>query len=250
MEVTLDAAATQPARNAFFLWMTVALAGVVFAGFGLSYLQPMAAGTLGHLAPVVHVHGVCYFAWMILLVAQSLLINRRQVGLHRSLGLLGIAIASAVVVLGTLVTILFAGKAIAASDPTVYGVTYISLVALVGFTALFWLAMKHIRDPDAHKRYIILATLLFAIGGLNRIFLGAFGIGFETHLTYLPKYLLLDALIVALLVYDRRTLGRVHPATWIGAGVNVVPQILHVPIVDSAAFVGLTHWLAGLGYYA
>lgn len=237
------------ARSAFFLWISLALAAVVFGGFGLSYFLPMASGTLAPLAPVVHVHGLFYFAWMILLVVQAGLVNRGNVGLHRSLGMLGISIGTGLVILGTFVTALFARKAIALSDPTIYGVTYISLLAVIGFTILFYLAIRNIRDSAAHKRFMLLATTVFVIGGLNRIYLALFGIGFESNLTYLPKYLTVDLVIAALLWYDWRTLGTVHRATLIGGAINVVPQALHAPVVGSDAFISLTHWMAGLAHY-
>jgi hypothetical protein len=52
-----------------------------------------------------------------------------------------------------------------------------------------------------------------------------------------------------LAAYDWRTLGRLHRATVVGGLVNVVPQLLHVPIVDSAAFVALTHVLGAMAHY-
>ncbi|MEQ8858199.1 MAG: hypothetical protein RIC56_06090 [Pseudomonadales bacterium] len=233
----------------FFFWMTIVMAAIVFSGFGISYIAPMATGSLPALAPVVHVHGVVYFLWLILLVVQAALINRGDVVLHRSLGLFGIGVAASLIIFGTIISVLFAARALAASDPTIYGVTYISLVAVLGFGLLFWLAIRNIRDPAAHKRFILLATTVFIIGGLNRIYLALFGIGFESHLTYLPKYLTVDLLIAALVCYDWRTLGSVHRATLIGGAVNVVPQVLHVPIVESSSFVALTRWLGQLAYY-
>lgn len=239
-------AAQRSATGSFFLWMSVVLAAVIFGGFGISYFVPMVGGTLPELHALVHVHGFFYFSWMALLVVQSALINRRQVAVHRSLGMLGIAVAACMTSFGAIVTVRTGAIQVAASDPTAYGIMYISLVSLVGFVALFWLAIRNITDSAAHRRYVLLATIIFVMAGLNRIFLALFGIGFEGHLSYLPKYLVVDVFIVALLLYDWRTLGRIHHATLVGGAANLVPQVLHVPIVDSSLFVGLTHWLAGL----
>jgi len=246
-ELSVGAAARQSVRPSFFLWMTVAMAALVFGGFSLTYFIPMATGTLQAVPPVTHVHGAVYFSWMLLLVYQAVLVHRRRVVTHRGLGLLGIAIASALVILGTLVTVLFARSDLA--DPAIYGVTYISLVAIVAFGSLFALAMRNLNDPAAHKRYVLMATLAFVIGALNRIFAVLFDVGFDTHATYLPKYLCVDVFVLAMLAYDWRTLGAPHRATLIGAFVNVVPQVLHVPIVDSAAFIALTQWLASIAYF-
>ena len=245
-EVTLGTGARRSERSSFFLCMAIVLAAIIFGGFGMSYFIPMANGSLTELHALVHVHGFFYFSWMGLLIVQSALINRKKTALHRSIGLLGIAIAACMVSFGAIVTIRTGSIQVAASDPTAYGIMYISLVSLVGFVLLFFLAIRDIRDSAAHRRYILLATLIFVMAGLNRIFLAVFGIGFEGHLSYLPKYLVVDAMILALIAFDWRTLGRIHEATAIGVTVNLVPQILHVPIVDSDAFVSLTHWLAAL----
>ena len=69
------------------------------------------------------------------------------------------------------------------------------------------------------------------------------------YLTYLPKYLTVDLLILALLWYDWRTLGSVHRATLIGGAVNIVPQLIHAPVVGSGWFIGLTHWMAEIAHY-
>ena len=245
-EISLGAGAHRTERIPFFLCMTILLAAIIFGGFGMSYFVPMANGSLADLHALIHIHGFFYFSWMGLLVLQSVLINRGNVALHRSLGLLGIAVAACMVSFGSVVTVRTGAIQVAASDPTAYGIMYISLVALIGFVFLFFLAIRNVRDTAAHRRYVLLATIIFVMAGLNRIFAGLFGIGFEGHLSFLPKYLVVDALIIALVVYDWRTLGQVHRATAVGATANLLPQLLHVPIVDSGAFVGLTHWLATL----
>lgn len=245
-DATLDRSSAALSRS-FFLGMALAMAAVVFFGFGLSYFLPMARGSMSALAPVVHVHGAFYFGWMLMLVVQAALVSQGRVALHRSLGTAGIALGTGMAIFGLLVTVLFARKG--AADPAVYGLTYISLVAVVGFAALFALAIRNVRDPAAHKRYMLLATTVFLIGAVNRIFAELFGVFFDTHLTYLPKYLVVDLFIVALMAYDWRTLGRLHRATIIGGLVNVVPQLLHVPIVDSAAFVALTQTLGAMAHY-
>jgi hypothetical protein len=245
-ELTAGVGAKQDVSPSFFLWMATAMAAVIFGGFGISYFQPMIAGTLGPLPALVHVHGFVYFSWMVLLIVQPILVRQGNVAWHRSLGLLGISIGTALLIFGSLVTVIFTNRGIQGSDPTVYGLMYISLLAVFGFGLLFFLAIRDIRDSATHKRLILLATTALLIGGINRIYGQLFDLGFETNLTYLPRYLTVDLFIVAILIYDWRTLGKIHRATIIGATVNVVPQLLHAPIVGSVVFVELTHWLGEL----
>ena len=184
---------------------------------------------------------------MLWVVMQSVLVRQHNIALHRSMGMLGIGLASGVVLLGTAVTALFAHKA--ASDPTTPGLTYISIVALGAFLLLFWLAINNVREGDAHKRYIVLATLPFVVGGLNRIYPMLIGLDVDTYLGYLVRYLSVDVLIAALVVYDYRTLGGIHKATLIGSAVNILPQLLHVPIVETVWFSNFNLWLGNLAHY-
>ncbi len=240
---------TRPTVNfSFFFWMTLVMAFVVFAGFGASYFQPMAAGTLRPVAPIVHIHGVFYFAWMILLVVQSWLVNHKSMAVHRSMGLAGISIATGIVFLASTVTFLSTGKALAENPSAfVYELMYLSLIAIIAFSILFIYAINNIRDSEAHKRFILLATVAFLAGGLNRIFIFLFEFEFTP---FWILYVSVDLIILAFLVYDWRTLGKLHRATILGAAINVVPQLLHGAIANSSAFYALTHWLVGFTVYS
>jgi uncharacterized membrane protein len=97
--------------------MVMPMAFFVFGGFGMTYWYPLAAGTFRPAPPVVHLHGLTYFSWMVLLITQATLVNVRNVTLHRSLGMFGIALATAVIIMGALITILGASGP-AAGRPT------------------------------------------------------------------------------------------------------------------------------------
>ncbi len=86
-------------QPSFHLWMTLLMAAFVFTGFGMTYIAPLLTGTFKPAPPIVHLHGAVLFSWMVLLVTQSLLVNARNVRLHRSLGTFGISVATLVVVL-------------------------------------------------------------------------------------------------------------------------------------------------------
>jgi hypothetical protein len=245
---TIDSATLPKVNLSFFFWMTLVMAFVVFAGFGTSYFQPMAVGTLRPVAPIVHIHGLFYFAWMILLVVQSWLVNNKSIALHRSMGLAGISIATGIVFLASTVTFLSTGRDLAVNPSAfVYELMYLSLLAIIAFAILFIYAISNIRDSEAHKRFILLATVAFLAGGLNRIFIFMFEFEFTP---FWILYVSVDLIILAFLVYDWRTLGKLHRATLIGAAINIVPQLLHGAIANSSAFHSLTHWLVGFTVYS
>ena len=236
----------QSFRPSFFFWMTVVMAFFIFSGFGLTYWMPMATRSLAPLPPVVHLHGLFFFSWIVLLVTQSVLINVRNVALHRSLGTLGIGIGTGVVLVGTLITLLSVRASVTAPSPDNNNLTYLSVTAIVSFAVLFVLAIRNARTPDNHKRLILFATINLLPPGVNRLYMVSLGL---TELPLLATYLTLDALAIALLIHDWRTLGKLSGASLVGAAFVFVPQLLQPLIVDSAAFASLTEMLVGLAYY-
>ena len=222
------------------------MAFFIFSGFGLTYWMPMATRSLAPLPPVVHLHGLFFFSWIVLLVTQSVLINVRNVALHRSLGTLGIGIGTGVVLVGTLITLLSVRASVTAPSPDNNNLTYLSVTAIVSFAVLFVLAIRNVRTPDNHKRLILFATINLLPPGVNRLYMVSLGL---TELPLLATYLTLDALAIALLIHDWRTLGKLSGASLVGAAFVFVPQLLQPLIVDSAAFASLTEMLVGLAYY-
>jgi threonine/homoserine/homoserine lactone efflux protein len=88
----------------FFVRMGYACAAVAFLGFAPTYWAPVAAGTFSAV-PIVHLHGLLFFAWTVLFVVQAHVMNARMRARHRALGLFGIALATAMLFAGIMVAI-------------------------------------------------------------------------------------------------------------------------------------------------
>jgi hypothetical protein len=226
--------------------MTVVMALFIFSGFGLTYWVPMASGTLAPLPPIVHLHGLFFFSWMVLLVVQAILINAKNVQLHRSLGTFGIAVGTGVLILGTLLTVMSARLGSANPSPDSGTLNYLSVVAVLSFGILFCLAMRSTRKPESHKRLILFATINLLPPGINRLYMVSFGM---TDVPLLATYLTMDALAIAVLVHDWRTLGKASAASVMGAAFVFGPQLLYPLIADSAAFASFSGVLGALAYY-
>jgi len=235
--------ATTTFRPSFFFWMTLLMAFFVFGGFGMTYWYPMAAGTFPPAPPVVHVHGLVYSSWIILLVVQSALVNAHNVRLHRSLGMFGIALATAVIMMGALITILGASNA-AGGGPS-HGI-FLGITAVTGFGILFTLAIRNTRNPDVHRRLILFAMLPILPPGIHRFYMVPFGID---YFPLVPMYITLDLMAIAIIVQEWRSSGTINKYTWIGAGWIVLQQIVHATYGMSASFGAVVDWLGGLAYY-
>jgi len=245
-----EAIATNAIRRSFhpsfFFWMTVIMACFVFSGFGLTYLKPLATGALAPLPPAIHVHGLFYFSWMILLITQAFLVNVKNVQLHRSVGTFGIVIATGVLIFGALITILFARSVRDNPPADYYKLMYLSVVALISFGALFCLAIRNTHRPETHRLLILFATINLLPPGINRLYMVLFGL---TEAPLLATFLTMDALALAVLIHHWRGNRRITAMAITGAAFVLVPQLLCIPIVNSAEFVSLTGALTDLARY-
>lgn len=246
MSDTVIATQASSFRPSFYTWMTLLMASFVFGGFGMTYWVPLVAGSFPPAPLIVHLHGIVYFAWIILLVAQPLLVNFHNVTLHRSVGTFGIALATLVMVMGLLITLL--GSTGGRENPSgnYFDGMYLGIMAVAGFGLLFTLAIRNVRRPEIHKRLILLAMLPILPPGIHRLYMVPFGI---PYFPLLPMYLTLDALAIAILVHEWRSNARINTYTWFGVAWIGVQQILHYPVTHADWFAALVYDVSGMVHY-
>src|SRR5215207_2765412 len=98
-------AATSAARTGrrrerlFYTGMAVAFVFTVFAGFARTYFLRPYFGTPA-LTPLLHLHGVVFTSWLVLLLAQTALVAANRTRVHRSLGVAGAFLAALMVFVG------------------------------------------------------------------------------------------------------------------------------------------------------
>src|SRR5690606_26673636 len=160
-------------------------------------------GTFPPAPPVVHLHGATYFSWMVLLITQATLVNVRNVALHRSLGMFGIALATAVIIMGSLITILGASRA---SGAAAHGI-YLGIAAVYSFGLFYPLAIRAPRRPDIHRHLILFAILPSLAAGIHRLYMVPLGL---QEFPVLAMYIALFAMALAIIVHEwrrHRTIG-------------------------------------------
>jgi hypothetical protein len=229
-------------EHVFFLTMALAMATAVFAGFARTfYLRPWFPEVAAPAEPVFMVHGLVFTAWMLLLVVQSGLVASGRVRQHRALGIAGAGLAAAVVVLGV------AGALVAAARPGGFmnvpvpplQFLLVPLLDMTLFATCVALAIAWRRFPQTHKRLMLLATVNMLTAAFARVPLEI------TLNNVLIAFVLSDLFIVALAVWDRLDLGRLHPVTvWMG-GLIVLSQPLRLGLSETAAWQALAGWMVG-----
>lgn len=250
--MTIPAAAAAPAtvrsfRLSFPFWMVLAMCVFVFGGFGMHSFVPALRGDFLSAPPVVHLHGVVFIGWMILLLVQSGLVCTGHVRLHRALGTWGIAQGTATILIGLMMQLVASGRGHSAGRPAGTDGLYLGLLAFLGFALMFALAIRNRTRPDIHRRMILFAMLPVIPPGVNRFWANALGLDDPVPTFWL--YLTLWSMAAAILVQERRTTGRIGGHSLLGAGWIVVEGVLHEAVVGSAAFERVSAAILGLVHY-
>lgn len=209
-------------RN-FFLTYVVLIWGAIIAGFGEDIIQRFRK--VDHPA-IVYVHAVAFVGWLILLTVQVLLIRSRKVRIHRRVGLAGVFLAAAMIVLGPAAA-LTTGKADLSGPNAAPQFLSVQLSDLVEFAALAAAAVSARKEPAAHKRLMLLATLSLVDAGFGR-FLGdplTRMLGNGIWQFWVSGYAPSLVLILGIGCYDWATRRRLHPAYVFGAAWILVGQV-------------------------
>lgn len=241
--ITAGTGSVSTFKPSFYFWMILLMAFFVFGGFSMTYWFPMAAGTFPPAPPVVHFHGLVYTCWMILLIVQALLVNVRSVALHRSLGLFGISLATLVIVMGTLITIL--GASNSSGGAAAHGI-YLGIMAVTGFGILFILAMRTTRKPDIHRRLILLAMLPILPPGIHRLYMVPLGL---QSFPVVAMYITLDLMAAAIVTQEWRQNHKINIYTCIGVGWILMQQILHAALINTPFMADVVQQLGSLAHY-
>ncbi len=224
----------------FFSAMIVALWAAVLYGFARTYFL---AGMVSAPLPnrLIHIHGAAFTLWMILLVVQSALISARKVAWHRTLGIAGMGLAVAMVVLGVMAATdaLRRGAAPEGLDAKTFYVVPITAIGL--FAVLVFYAYRARRKPVVHKRLILIATIAIAAAAWGRWPIAIL----QDHPPLLNVVTLL--FLLPIVVYDIVSRGRVQKTTiWASLFVMVV-QLVRVPIGFTPVWHAFATWMAGKG---
>jgi hypothetical protein len=224
---------------------------VAVVGFAPTYWVPLFRGTLD-IPAISHVHAAVFYGWTLLFLLQTWLVANRKFTRHRELGVFGVAVATTMCFVGMAAAITSLKMSTADGFGTAAQAFAILPVSGIAFFAvLFTLALVKVRQLETHKRLLLVATvslLQAAVGRWFLLFLAPVPLGDgpisppPVFVTVLPG-LISDLPIIAAMVYDRRTRGRVHPVYWIAGGALVALQILRVPLSTTAAWTAVTGWL-------
>jgi len=232
----------------FALVMTSIMALFVFGGFGMHSALPALQGTFPPAPPIVHLHGMLFVSWMLLLIAQSALPGTGNLKLHRSLGTFGIAFATLVIFAGLLMQLVASHRGWEAGRPAGTDGLYLGLLAFLGFAWMFTVAIRtRARNPQVHKRMVLLAMLPVLPPGVNRFWANALGLDDPVPTFWL--YLTLWSMAAAILGQEWAERRRISRWSMLGAAWIVLQGAVHEAVVGSVWFENLAGAILSLVHY-
>jgi hypothetical protein len=243
-------APSRTARGSIYTWTALACVATAFLGYIPTYWQPLAAGAM-KANPIVHIHGALFFTWTLYAAAQTSLVGSRQVALHRSVGLAGISLATALVAVGLLAALNSLKSGIAANQAAgAEAFLIVPLSVITGFAIIFVAAIANIRRPEVHKRLMLLATVSIMNAPVARpliVYIFKYPPSDQLPVSIdLPSFLVSFVLLIPAMIYDWRTRGRPHPIYLVGGPALALLSWAVDPISTTAAWHAFAHAYAGL----
>jgi hypothetical protein len=228
----------------FYSTVAVALALTVVAGFGPTYYfriigaSPLTTLSGGPVTVLVHVHAIVFTAWALLFIVQTALIAQHKVAVHRRVGLAGAVLAVLMVVTGAWAALHQAARGVAPPGFDPHQFLMIPLSDMLLFGGFVAAALLRRTNKEAHKRLMLLAYVCIVVAAIARL-PGVLPLG-------APAFFGLSLLFVlAGVIYDRVSRGRVHPVYVWGGTMLALSVPLRLLISGTDMWRQVAQWLVG-----
>ena len=244
-------------RGAYFTIYAAICAIVGIGGFVPSFWLPMATTGFGGTW-LVFVHGILFSAWVTLFLAQTILVERGRLHDHRAWGMLGVSLASMLLLVGIATAVHSLGARLEAGfGDRARAFTVVPITTVGMFFGFFAAAIANIPRPEWHKRLMMIATGTALVPAFARLFFvlvdgRPIGATVATsrpgtpELTLRPSAAVLILLVGAALA-DRRRRGALHPAWIWGIAIFTVVSLARVPLSRTPAWYAVCDWLVAFG---
>lgn len=222
----------------FFVVMAVLAAVVALIGFASTFLVPIARGSFAG-SPAIFAHAAATFGWIALFVLQPSLIRAGAYDIHVRTGMLGALLAIAVAITGVQVGVFATERDLAAGvGPTAISTILGVVTGMTVFLALVAAGIAFRKNPDTHKRLMLLATIVVLWPAWFR---------FRHYFPDVPRpdiwfaLVAADSLIVIAALRDKLALGCVHPVWLFVGSLVIIEHTFEALMFDTPAWRAVAH---------
>jgi hypothetical protein len=227
----------------FYGRMAIAMAAIIFIGFAPSfYLRGLVPFPRPNpsMTPLILAHGIVFTAWIALFYAQARLVAANRRDIHMRLGLAGFGLGLVMLVMMVLVSVQQVARA--TQPPYIDPVSFsaVPLVSIPTFAIFLWMGWANRRNAQVHKRFMLLSALFMMEPAIGRM------IFFPP--SYIGQYassIVAWAMVIPLILWDRRVIGVVHWATRFGAILMAVTLIVRFLVWETKGWHAFVQVLTG-----
>lgn len=216
---------------------------VVLIGFARTYYLKFAFGNSPVPSLLVHLHGLVMTLWVGYFIAQVWLIRSKNVRLHMKVGMLGIALAIAILFVGFFTMISAAKYGSPSTPPDVVPLAFLAVpfFDLLMFAGLFGAAIYFRNRPANHKRLMLLTVLNFLPPAVGRIPIESFQTLGPLFFFGVPA-----ALAIGLLVHDTWRNGKLNVVFLVGSLIMIASYPVRIILSGTDVWMRFAGWLASL----
>ena len=202
------------AERRFYGRMAIAIFIVTFIGFApsfylfqsVSYPRPNPP-----LTAMTMLHGLVFTGWLTIFYAQVRLIAANRRDIHRQLGVIGFGLALSLVPIMYLTAVHAIPRGLHPPFIDAVGWSAVPLLGIPPIALMLFMGWRHRMTAQAHKRFMLLATLMMVEPGIGR-----WPIFPPVLAGHVISGLLALSMVIPLILWDRKTIGGLHWATKIG----------------------------------
>ena len=213
---------------------------IMLIGFARTYYLKFAFATPPLPSLLVHAHGALMTTWIAFFIAQVWLIRSKNARVHMKMGWLGVALGTAIVVVGFF-TAVSAAKYGSASTPPGFpplGFLVVPFFDVLVFAVLFTGAIYYRTRPANHKRLMLLTVLNFLPPGLGRF-------PFASLQTLGPLFFfgVPTVLAIGLLIFDTWRNRKLNVVFLAGAIFMIASYPVRIMLSGTDAWMSFAAWL-------
>jgi len=220
-------------------WYFLAALIAILAGFWPSFVRPLGTGSTWHT-----VHGITATLWVVALIVQSWLISRGMRVWHRRVALAALALLPVLWMTALyMVQVMHTNPQMPPFLPPL--LAFIDLPSIVFMAVLVTLALRNVRRPAAHKRFMAATVLLAFPPALTRLYARVLAPHVDFMQALHGSFLTVEVILIALIIGDWRS-GQRHLAYPLSLVFFVAVHVLMEPVARSDSWQAFYAWFAGL----
>ena len=228
----------RPSDRGLFLIAAVGFPLLVLIGYSRTYYFGSFFGAKPLATTLVHAHGLVMSAWVLYFVAQVALVRSKNIKLHMSMGMAGIALAALVVVVGMLTAWdAHMVRGVAPAGIPAHSFFLVPTFDMLLFVIFFGGAVYYRKRPAEHKTLMLMTAINFIPAAVARI-----PLGIPPELMVFQAFAIPALLGLAALIWHSWRHGKVNKVFAAALALFVV-SLVRVPISSSDLWLNFANWI-------